>query len=331
MKEVKLTIVGFGLIGKGLAKTLAEKAGRLRRKNNIDFSVVAVCEKDGCVVDKNGINLNELLAKGLREHSGWSNAKTIEVIKNVESDIVVELTPGNVKTGEPGMSHIKSALGSGKHVVTSNKAPLAIAYAELMKLAGEKKLQIGFEATCGGAIPIINAAEYGLHANSLTSIYGILNGTTNFILSKMAKEGVSLEAALAEAQELGLAEPDPTYDISGLDTAQKLVILGNALLEESMTLSDVKIVGIKDVTPEAVDLAEKHGYSIKLIGDVIGREVSPRLVPKSHPLNVSGSLNAITILSDVAGELTFAGPGAGPRETSSAILSDLVNISGGLA
>jgi homoserine dehydrogenase len=138
---------------------------------------------------------------------------------------------------------------------------------------------------------------------------------------------VSQEAALAEAQELGLAEPDPSYDISGLDTAQKLVILGNALLDEGMKLSDVKITGIKGVTSEAVDLAEKHGYSIKLIGDVAGREVSPRLVPKSHPLNVGGSLNAITVVSDVAGELTFAGPGAGPRETSSALLSDLVNIS----
>ena len=272
MKEIKLVVVGFGVIGKGLAKTLSEKAGKIKRKHNLDFKVVAICEKDGCLVDEGGIKLDDVLAKGLKEQPGWSSERTLDAIKRVESDIVVELTPGNAKTGEPGLSHMKAALSAGKHVVTSNKAPLAVAYSELMELAGGKKLDIGFEATCGGAIPIINAAKYGLHANSITSIYGILNGTTNFILTKMANEGVSQEAALAEAQELGLAEPDPSYDISGLDTAQKLVILGNALLDEGMKLSDVKITGIKGVTSEAVDLAEKHGYSIKQIGRASCRE-----------------------------------------------------------
>jgi len=328
MRQVKLIIVGFGVVGRGLAKTLLEKSKRIRKNHGIDLMVVGVCEMGGCAINEGGLDLAQILSKDLRKNKNWvSGRKTIDVIKNVDADIVVELTPGNIKTGEPGLSHIKNALKNGKNVVTSNKAPLAIKYGEIMKLASDNNKKISFEATCGGAIPILNAGKYGLHGNKITSLYGILNGTTNFILSKMAEEGVSQKAALAEAQELGFAEPDPTYDVSGVDTAQKVVILANALLLEDVSYKDMKVVGIEDVTAEAIDVAEKHGYCIKLIGDAKAREVSPRLVPKQNPLNVSGSLNAVSIASDVAGELTFVGAGAGARETSSAILTDIVNIS----
>ncbi|MFH1788131.1 MAG: homoserine dehydrogenase, partial [Candidatus Altiarchaeota archaeon] len=183
-----------------------------------------------------------------------------------------------------------------------------------------------FEATVGGAIPVMNLMEYCLQVNEVKSAYGILNGTTNYVLSKMGEEGVALEAALKEAQALGYAEPDPTYDIEGVDSAAKVVILANALLGKNVSYSDMKVSGITEITSEAMELAKKQGYVIKLVGDVLRLEVSPRLVQVSHPLNVSGSLNALMLNTDVAGDVTLIGRGAGARETSSSVVSDVLSI-----
>jgi len=321
MARARMIIVGFGNIGRGLAETLVKKEGALKARG-LDLAVVAVCEVGGCVVDESGINLNTLLS-GKAE---WGGRKTLEAIENVEADIVVELTPGNIKTGEPGLTHIKTALESGKHVVTSNKSPLAVAYSRLTRLASRNGLQLRFEATVGGAIPVISTFRNELKVNSAMNIYGILNGTTNYILSKMSEEGVDLQAALKEAQDLGLAESNPEYDINGTDTAAKVVILANALMGMDVRLADIRIEGIKRVTPEAIELAKEYGYTIKLVGDVAAKEVGPMLVPIDHPLNVRGSLNAILIETDIAGKITMVGHGAGPRETSSALMADIIAI-----
>jgi homoserine dehydrogenase len=330
MKTVKLIVVGFGTIGKGVLEVLRMKHKLVKQRYGVDLQVSGVCEIDGSLINPGGVDIDSALlyaARGkIREHPDWKAEKSLEVIRKVPADIVLELTPGNIKTGEPGLSHIKAALESGKHVVTSNKSPLAKSFYEIAALAEKRGLSLGYEATVGGAIPIINLYRDNLEVNEVRSIYGILNGTSNFILTKMFEEDLALETALKEAQELGIAETDPTYDINGTDTAVKLVILANSIMDKHVSLDDVKVTGIGEVTSESLQLAKKHGYAIKLIGDVANMEVSPRLVPLSHPLNVSGTLNAIMLDTDVAGTLTLVGHGAGKIETASSIFSDIMHI-----
>jgi len=327
MKEVRVVIVGFGVIGRGVLQTLREKQGFIRGKHGVNIKVSAICEIDGSVISNEGLDLDKVLDKPLNKNKFWTDKKTRDVIINTQSDIVVELTPGNIKTGEPGLSHILTAISAKKHVATSNKAPFAVAYKRIMDSARKNKVSVRFEATVGGAIPIMNLMDECLSVNKVESAYGILNGTTNYVLSQMSDEGVELDSAVKEAQQLGYAEPDPSYDIDGVDSAAKVVILANALLGMDVSYEDMKVTGIREITPEAIDLAKKHGFTVKLVGDVLRLEVSPRLVSVDHPLNVSGSLNALMLNTDVAGDVTIVGRGAGSRETSSSIIADIVTIS----
>ncbi len=330
MKTVKLIVVGFGTIGKGTLEVLRAKHRDLMEKQGCDVRVVAICEIDGTLVNGKGVNIDSVLkaaaAGKLRDHPDWKNMKSLQAIEEIEADIVLELTPGDIKTGEPGISHIKKALECGKHVVTSNKSPIALKFQELTALAEKKGLKLRYEATVGGAIPIINLYRDSLEINKVGSIYGILNGTSNYILTKMSEEDVSLETALKEAQELGIAERDPSYDINGTDTAVKLVILANSIMGKKISYKDISVKGIQDITPDAIELAGKHGFVIKLVGDVNGLEVSPRLVPLHHPLNVSGTLNAVMLDTDIAGTLTLIGHGAGKIQTASSVLADVIDI-----
>jgi len=327
MKSARIAIIGFGVIGRGFAEALLQKKKYLKELG-VDLNVIAVCEVDGSIVNEKGIDLEKVLKGELKKHSDWDSIKAPAVIDKHKPDIVLELTPGNVKDGEPGLGHIRKALGSGISVVTSNKAPLALQYSELMSLADKNKAQLRFEATVGGAMPIINLYQNTLKINEIRSIYGILNGTSNFVLSKMDEEAIGLDDAVKEAQELGIAESDSGYDIDGIDTAVKVTILANSLMNREVSFKDIKVKGIRDVTPEAIELARKHGYSIKLIGDVGNLEVSPRLVPKDDPLDVSGSLNAVMLDTDIAKEITIVGRGAGAIETASSLLSDVLEIVG---
>ena len=330
---MKINLVGFGVIGKGFAQTLVTKRKRLSSKYKFRPEIVSVSDVTGTIHDDNGIDLKKLI-EGIEKTGsidGISNStemKAIEAIKEIEADVVVEVTPTNVKTGEPGLSHMLSAMDAGKHVVTSNKGPLALEFKKLNEKAKKNNLEFKFEASAGGAMPLINLANEILSGDEIISIKGILNGTTNFILSKMTKEGTEFETTLREAQELGIAETDPTYDISGSDTASKLVILANAILGRDVTYRDVKLQGITKITPEAIKLASEEGFAIKMLGEVDNDkiEVAPRLVPLNHPLNVDGTLNVATFQTDLAGDITIVGRGAGSIETNSAILSDVLNI-----
>ncbi|MFC2153981.1 homoserine dehydrogenase [Candidatus Altiarchaeota archaeon] len=334
MKELKLVIVGFGIVGRGLAETLLQKQSQLREELNLKLSVSAICEAEGSLINPRGVNLKNALScakkNSFSSHKDFDKKKSLDAMSSVDCDVVLELTPGNIDSGEPGLSHVKKALDSGKHVVTSNKSPLALAFYELNKLALKNKVQLKYEATVGGAIPIIREGLALKRNNVVGGVHGILNGTTNFILDKMFEEGVEYEVALKEAQELGIAESDPSYDLDGIDSAAKVVILANALMGKKVAFKDVSVEGIREVTPESIRLAREHGFVVKLIGDVERLEVSPRLVHKYHPLNVRGSLNAIMLKTDVAGDITFVGRGAGPRETSSALLSDILDIASGV-
>ena len=334
MKTINLIIIGFGTIGRGVAEILLRKKKFIRKNFKTEFRVVAISEVKGSIIDENGIDLKNalnLVGNGkLNKHNNWSSKNALQIIKNVDADIVLELTPGNIKTGEPGLKHIRNSLKNGINVVTSNKAPVALKFSDLNKLAEDNNVNMKYEATVGGAIPIINLYRNCLQINKINSIYGILNGTSNYILTKMAEESVNLEVALKEAQEMGIAERNPEYDIRGIDTGAKVSILANSLMHKDVSFRDINITGIENLTLDAMEIAKKHGYTIKLIGDVNELEVSPRLIPVDHPLNVSGILNAIMLHTDVANNISIIGHGAGKIETCSSIFSDIIEIIRGL-
>ncbi len=326
-KTVRISIIGFGNVGSGVAEVIKRKREEIMRKHGLDIKIVGIANLSGIVVDENGLSEDTIAKFKLGETK--EDMTALNMIKEVEHEVVVETTPTNVENGKPGLTHITTALESDRHVVTSNKGPLALQYKKLMKLAASRGKELRFEAAVGGAMPIISLIRDNLAGKGVISIKGILNGTCNYILTRMVEEGLPYEHVLKEAQERGIAEADPSKDVEGIDTAVKLVILANSVFDRDMTYKDVEVAGITDITPEALKLANGAGYVIKLIGDVDRGEclkVAPRLVPKANPLNVGGTLNVATIKTDLAGDITVIGKGAGPIEAASAILSDIIGI-----
>lgn len=332
---MRIILIGFGNLGKGFARALVEKASHLRETHGLRPVVVAAVDEFGAAVDEGGLDIQKLLRAAERTNSvagypsrGVRGKTALEVIEEVEAELVFELTPTNIKTGEPGLTHIKRAMMAGRHVITSNKGPLVVAFRKLNELARKKGVEFRYSASVGGSVPVISLAKRMLAGNEILSIRGVLNGTSNYILTRMSMEGAPFDVVLREAQEMGIAEKDPTLDIEGIDTACKITILANAIFDMDATLKDVKVTGIRRIRPEAARLAQEAGYAIKLIGvakrDLL--EVGPKLVPIGHPLAVGGTLNAVTFQTDLARETTITGFGAGPRETSSALLGDLIDV-----
>jgi len=327
IKTVRISIVGFGHVGGGVAEVVMRKHDEILRKHGLDLRIVGIADLKGAIVDEGGLSRDEIARFGAG--GALLDMSSLELIREIEHEVMVEATPTNVTNGEPGLTHIITALNSNRHVVTSNKGPLALEYRKLMELAERKGRELRFEATVGGAMPLISLIRENLAGNGITAIRGILNGTCNYILTRMTNENLPYEHVLREAQEIGIAESDPTKDVEGIDTAVKLVILANSVFGMDATYRDVRVQGITEITPDALKLARDAGYAIKLIGDVDidGRlEVAPRLVPVSDPLNVGGTLNVATIRADLAGDITVIGKGAGPIEAASAILSDIIAI-----
>jgi homoserine dehydrogenase len=251
----------------------------------------------------------------------------VQAIKDVDCEVVVESTPTELKKGEPGLSHVRTAMTEGRNVICTNKGPLAIAMPALIELANHNRVVFKFSGTVGGGTPVLDFAKKCLEGSKIKSISGILNGTSNYILSQMSMKGEPMAKALAEAQKLGYAEADPTYDIGGFDTACKLVILSNFVLGTSMSIRDVGIKGITDVTEAEIAAARSRAETVKLIGRVDkAATVSPQSIPITHPLNVSGTFNAVSFDTYPAGEITLVGKGAGGMETASSVLRDLIEI-----
>ena len=251
--------------------------------------------------------------------------------QGADYDILVEVTPTNAGNGEPALSYMKMAIERGKHIVTSNKGPISLHLKMLKDLAVKRGVLVRYEATVGGAIPIMHTLGNGLAGNEFLALYGVLNGTCNYILTRMAAEGLTYDQALAEARELGYAEADPTYDVKGIDAAIKLVILANTIWDMGASLDRVDITGIDLLTTDALRLAEEKDCTIRLIAEAFPKNgvlrVSPRIIRKDHPLVFEGTLNAITLETDMAGEITLIGKGAGSIETASAIIGDILFIS----
>ncbi len=325
MKEVKISLVGFGIVGHGFLEVVRRKKEMLKAMG-LDINVVSVTDITGTVYDQSGIDFEKI--QGARTLEGLANMEATgqAAIEEIESDLVVEVTPTNIDHGQPGLGHIEAALSQGMHVVTSNKGPLVVAYKTLKDLAKENEVQLKYEATVGGTMPLLSLVEKNLVGNKIHSIRGIFNGTCNYILTRMMEEKYPYGYALNEAQELGIAESDPTYDVDGIDTAGKVVILANSIFDMDVKYSDVDVTGITGITTEALNLSWDRGYLVKLIGDVPALTVKPMLVPRRSPLAVGGTLNAASIETDLSGTITVTGLGAGSIETASAILSDIVGI-----
>ncbi len=326
---MRILISGFGTVGQGFAEVIAARQEFFNKRYG--KSVTIVCVMDSKTYACNPEGLDPLGLVSIKRSTGkvgnHEYKNSIEVMDSVDYDLLVEVSPTDVKTGGIGLVNIKHALESRKDVITVNKGPLALQFSELIGIARKNRCKFRFEGSVGGAMPIINLCHENLVGENIKSVRGIFNGTCNYILSKM-DNGQPFEQALKEAQQMGYAETDPTNDIEGYDAACKVVILANSIFGRDVKFSDVKITGIRSITSEAVTLAASHNMVIRLIGEVSENklEVAPRLIPKGHPLSISGTLNAAQILSDLAGPITVTGRGAGRIETASAILSDLIAI-----
>ena len=332
---MKLCIIGFGAVGKGVSRVISIKREMLIEKYDLDISVVAVTDRSGAAINPDGLDIDMLIETKEKTGKlsdypeyGVSDLTGLQVIEEVDYDLLVEVTPTNIEDGEPARTHMLKAMKEGKDVVTSNKGPLSLRFSELVEAADSTNAHFKYEASVGGAMPIINFAHDTLAGNNISSVLGILNGTCNYILSRMANEGSPYLQTLNEAQELGIAETDPTQDVEGIDAACKIVILANSVLNMDVSLKDVQIEGISRITPESIELAKKEGFLIKLIGEASydNLEVYPRLVREGSPFAVDGTLNVATIKTDLADEVTVVGKGAGSIETASAILSDIISI-----
>ena len=334
MKDINIILMGFGAVGKGVAKSISIKKDKIQKEFGVNLKLVAVADSSSSAISQNGLD-EELLIE-IKEINGklasypefGLTTNGIEVLDKVDYDLLVEATPTNIVHGEPAKSLTLKAFADGKDVVTSNKGHLALFFSQMMKEAKANNVLFKFEASVGGAMPIINFAEETLPSSNISSIIGILNGTTNYILSRMTTEGSSYKNTLEESQQLGIAETDPTQDVEGIDAACKTVILANSLLGLDSTYDDVEVEGISKITSEAIELAKKEGYLIKLIAEVSydNLKVSPRLVKKNSPYAVEGTLNMATIKTDLANDVTVVGKGAGSVETASAMLTDIINI-----
>ena len=326
---MKVFICGFGTVGQGFAEVLASKGKMIKDRFGQDVSITGAMDSRTYVCDPAGLDPLALVARKKEKRTVGDKGYTdpAEVLAKADYDVLVEVSPTDVKTGGAGLGNIISALKRGKDVITVNKGPLALKYAELTELAQKNGCMLRFEGSVGGAMPILNLCAENLMGEKIVSIRGIFNGTCNYILSKMDK-GQPFDQALKEAQQLGYAETDPTNDIEGYDSACKVAILANAVFGRNVTFNDIKITGITSITEEAVSMAASRNMVIRLIGEVSDSrlEVGPRLIPKGHPLSISGTLNTAQIVTDLAGPVTVSGRGAGRAETASAILSDLMAI-----
>jgi homoserine dehydrogenase len=310
---VRLAVLGAGAVGRSVAELAGEYG----------HAVTALADSSSAVADPDGVDVDAALDR--KREAGQVGTAEPDAALDGEYDALVEATPTTLDDAQPGFGHVRTALERDRHVVLANKGPVAERYDEVRDLERESAGRVRFEATVAGAIPVLGTVEdYG--PGKITAARGILNGTANFILTRMAAEGLGYEHVLAEAQDMGVAEADPTFDVEGIDAALKCVILANVLAqgERTYTRSDAEIDGITEVPGSALELAHEDGRTIRLIGEVTneGVRVGPRLIPEHADLAVSGTTNIVQLETEHAGRLNLSGRGAGGPETASAVLAD---------
>jgi homoserine dehydrogenase len=313
---VKVGLVGTGTVGGGCLDILRNHKEEFKRHFGIDIELTRVCSRQPEVAESYG--LSDIFTTDFHE-----------VIEDPEVDLVIELIGGTTFAKEV----VIGALQNGKSVVTANKALMATCGEEVMNLAEEKGVEIAFEASVGGAIPIIVPLKHSLIANRIDSIMGIVNGTTNYMITRMDEDGMSYEDALKEAQEKGFAEADPTADVDGLDAAAKIAILASIAFNSRVTMDQVFTEGIRRISPVDLAMAHEMGYTVKLLAHAyrtdagIDVRVHPTMIPESHQLAmVNGVFNAIYTVGDAAGENMFFGEGAGAGPAASAVMGDVLEV-----
>jgi homoserine dehydrogenase len=317
MKTIQVGMIGFGTVGSGVARILEKNSKLIEDRMGAKIVLKRIADVD-LKTDR-----------GVRLKPGVLTRKAEEVIGDSEIDIVMELIGGI----EPAKTFILQAIRNRKHVVTANKALLALHGDEIFRAAQRFGVDVHFEASVGGGIPVIRSIKEGLVANRIQSIFGILNGTSNYILTKMTDEGRGFQEVLKEAQEKGYAEADPTYDVEGIDAAHKLTILIRLAFGTTLRFKDIFIGGISEITPVDIQFSSEFGYRIKLLAIAkvdngkIEARVHPTMIPEKHLLStVGGVFNAIYIKGDAVGPTLFYGQGAGQMPTGSAVVGDLVEL-----
>lgn len=316
-KEIKVGLLGLGTVGLGVLKLVENHQEHLIKQTG------------------NRIIIEKALVKDLQKNRDWPLHPDLltddpwEILKNPEIDVIIEVM-GSV---EPTLEYLMFALKQGKHVVTANKDLIALHGGELLAQAKESECDLYYEASVAGGIPIIRALVEGFASDRITKLIGIVNGTTNYILSRMSEEGYSFESMLKEAQELGYAEADPTADVEGLDAVRKMAILSNLAFHMDVSIDDVEVKGITKVSKADIQFGKQLGYQIKLLGvaklndNQLEVSVQPTMINKDHPLaKINGVFNAIYVYGEAVGETMFYGPGAGQLPTATAVVSDLVTV-----
>ncbi|NHZ84525.1 MAG: homoserine dehydrogenase [Planctomycetia bacterium] len=343
--KTKIALIGFGTVGQGLCEILLTKKECLKSKYGFEASIVAISDvQKGAVYCKDGLDIQQCLnlvksSKNLDEYNcknnicncekGWDS---IHTIKETNADVICELAYTDVNTGEPAISHCKMAFASKKHIVTSNKGPAALQYSEMKKLAEQNSVKFMIEGTVMSGTPVLNLADGPLAGCEITAIKGILNGTTNYMLSEM-ENGMTYDDVLTKAQELGYAEADPTGDVEGFDAMAKVIILSNVVMNANINSDDVIRQGITNITPKMIVEAKKENARWKLVSSIkktssgVNVSVKPEKLPLTHPLaNIMGATNALTFTTDLLGDVTIIGAGAGKIETGYSILTDILEI-----
>ena len=334
-------LIGFGGVGQALIKLLIDKESYLLQQYNLKINVKYIIKSNGGIYNASGINLSEIL-KVIDEninitcHNEWKDNLNInDIIDNNDIDTLVELTSTNIETGEPGLTHIRKSLENNINVVTGNKVPILLDYKKLKVLADNNNVELKVGCTTGGALPSINGGIYDIAGSKIQSIEGVLNGTTNYILSKMANDNVDYKEALLEAQKVGIAESDPSLDVLGYDTASKIIILSNVLMNSDLKLEDLKINGIEEVRLDNIEKAKVRGNKIKLIGKVYKKDnlvkgyVTPIEIDENHPLYCVDYKNkGIYYKTDTLGDISIIGGASGTMNAAASILRDIILLRG---
>lgn len=343
MTSYDLALIGFGGVNRTLAELIHRRCSSLQAELGFGLRVVAITDlRLGSLVSPGGIDLATVLALGsagetFADHGGSAFADNETVIKESSADIVVEATFTNPDDGEPAVSHVRWALEAGKNVCTTNKGPVALRGRDLAALAERHGLHFEFEGSVMSGTPVIRLAKQMFGGLRLGGFEGIMNGTSNYVLGRM-EAGLSLEEAVSEAKSLGYAEANPSADIEGFDVQLKVLILANELLDAGMELRDVTRAGISSLTVQDVRQASLEGKRWKLVGSArrnadgaVTAGVAPVALPLNHGLaGISGATNAVAFTTDLLGQVTVSGPGAGRVETAYALLSDIIAIHTGI-
>ena len=316
MKPVTIGLLGLGTVGQGVANILVRNADEIERRTGRPIKVISAAVRNQAKAEALGLDL-----------SITTDAPAL--VADPDIDIICEAMGGD----DPALALLHSAISHGKHVITANKALIAMHGNELIAAADEKDVVVAYESSVAGGIPIIKALREGLAANRIQWIAGIINGTGNFILSEMAEKGRSFDDVLAEAQSLGYAEADPTFDVEGIDAAHKLTIMASVAFGMPLQFDAVYTEGISHVTRDDVSFAEELGYRIKHLGvakrrsDGIEMRVHPTLIPEKRLLaNVNGVMNAVLVQGDAVGPTLYYGPGAGSEPTGSSVVADIIDV-----